>query len=286
MNDMPAPSQPDFLARMVDKALGVGATVEPRVPSLFEPPHRAMVRVDTGWSDEEGRVAEKREECDRLPAGTTPAADAAFLAPQGKRDATRARHGPKPRDQTTTALPFGLSGSMRAAQERDAQGSNSDAVDEQTAARPHVRMGKPPGRVWDGGESEGLRSSPVDHERLSATSALSRRSPVLGEASDKPNETPKRDADGAGRGVLVQDAQASRPTIVIAPPSVVYRSRSGEARSEQAPAKAMPVVNVTIGRIEVRAVQAPGTGTNARPEKRDPPPMNLDEYLKRRGGER
>jgi hypothetical protein len=284
MNEMPFAPQPDFLARMVDKALGVGATVEPRVPSLFEPSHRAMVSGDTDWPDEESRVVERREERDRLPTGTPPAADAAFLAPQGKRDATTARHGPEPRNQTSGAFPFGLSGSLRA--DQDAKGSNPDSAGEQTAARPHVRMAKQPGRLWDGGESEGPRPSPVDYGRLSAEPAPARRVPVLGEASDKPDELRKRDTDGAGRGLLVQDAQASRSTIVIAPPTVVYRPRDGEAHSEQAPAKSMPVVNVTIGRIEVCAVQAPGTVTKPRPEKRDSPPMSLDEYLKRRGGER
>jgi hypothetical protein len=48
---------------------------------------------------------------------------------------------------------------------------------------------------------------------------------------------------------------------------------------EQAQASAAPTVNVTIGRVEVRAVPAP---TSPAPKPRSTPVMTLDEYLRRR----
>jgi hypothetical protein len=43
-------------------------------------------------------------------------------------------------------------------------------------------------------------------------------------------------------------------------------------------------VNVTIGRVEVRAVSPPAAAARARSENRAP--MSLDDYLKRRRGDR
>ena len=45
-----------------------------------------------------------------------------------------------------------------------------------------------------------------------------------------------------------------------------------------------PVINVTIGRVEVRAVQAPAG--RPRIEASKPKPLSLDDYLKQRGGNR
>ena len=45
-----------------------------------------------------------------------------------------------------------------------------------------------------------------------------------------------------------------------------------------------PVINVTIGRVEVRAVQA--SAGKPRIEASTPKPLSLDDYLKQRGGNR
>lgn len=50
------------------------------------------------------------------------------------------------------------------------------------------------------------------------------------------------------------------------------------------PAGGEPVINVTIGRIEVRAVAEPSVRKTAKPEARKP--MSLDEYLAQRGAKR
>ncbi|HLQ10415.1 MAG TPA: hypothetical protein VK134_02355, partial [Ktedonobacteraceae bacterium] len=49
-----------------------------------------------------------------------------------------------------------------------------------------------------------------------------------------------------------------------------------------------PAIQVTIGRVEVRAVTAPPTTTRSQPQPARPPAMSLDEYLRRQeqGGRR
>lgn len=49
-----------------------------------------------------------------------------------------------------------------------------------------------------------------------------------------------------------------------------------------------PAIQVTIGRVEVRAVTAPPTTTRSQPQSARPPAMSLDEYLRRQeqGGRR
>lgn len=70
---------------------------------------------------------------------------------------------------------------------------------------------------------------------------------------------------------------------VIAQPRVTRSMEarvSAEAASDEA-VEAAPVINVTIGRVEVRATHAP-----AAPRRQDvsAPPMSLDDYLRRRAG--
>jgi hypothetical protein len=137
----------------------------------------------------------------------------------------------------------------------------------------------------DGDEVAALRPPTTDRDRPSALPPFpAGRYPAA--KSEGPETTHAHDADRAERATLAPDARAIRSVIVVAPPTGPHRSRRDEVRSEQANTHPVPVVNVTIGRIEVRAVQVPGAAMKLHPEKRGPQPMSLDEYLKRRGGGR
>jgi hypothetical protein len=65
----------------------------------------------------------------------------------------------------------------------------------------------------------------------------------------------------------------------IAPAPVPHTGDAAPSRDQDAPAP-MPTIHVTIGRVEVRAVQAPAR--DARPVRASEQPMSLDEYLRRR----
>jgi hypothetical protein len=66
----------------------------------------------------------------------------------------------------------------------------------------------------------------------------------------------------------------------IAPAPVPHTGDAAPSRDRDAPAP-IPTIHVTIGRVEVRAVQAPAR--DPRPVRASGQPMSLDEYLRRRG---
>lgn len=83
---------------------------------------------------------------------------------------------------------------------------------------------------------------------------------------------------------VTRPARAPEPAAnVIAQPRIT-RSMEAKVSAEVAMSEAVeaaPVINVTIGRVEVRAAQAPAA---PRQQSRSAPPMSLDDYLRRRAG--
>ncbi len=76
-------------------------------------------------------------------------------------------------------------------------------------------------------------------------------------------------------------AQASPATIVAAPEVIPYLEPVAPPRSQTPAPEAGPSVQVTIGRVEVRATPAPAAPKKTRSR---PPVMSLDEYLRQRSG--
>ncbi|HEX2209176.1 MAG TPA: hypothetical protein VHG93_15960, partial [Longimicrobium sp.] len=74
---------------------------------------------------------------------------------------------------------------------------------------------------------------------------------------------------------------SAAPSVVMVQP-VVRAAPLPPAVAEEAEAPA-PVIEVSIGRIEVRATQAPASPA---PVRRAPSTLSLDDYLQRRGGGR
>ncbi|MEK6374864.1 MAG: hypothetical protein AABO58_19470 [Acidobacteriota bacterium] len=108
--------------------------------------------------------------------------------------------------------------------------------------------------------------------------------PALLDVSRPPEATPSTPAARTAitpRPVPPRALRVTPSKIAIEPPT----ARRGEAQREPAASETQPpAIQVTIGRVEVRAVPA------AEPPARKPAPasglMNLDEYLRRREGKR
>jgi hypothetical protein len=73
--------------------------------------------------------------------------------------------------------------------------------------------------------------------------------------------------------------------IVVEPPTLRHRPERQPLHADVPIVSAEPVVNVTIGRVEIRAVQAPSIARQ-RTEPYGVKPMSLGGYLKQRGGGR
>jgi hypothetical protein len=81
-----------------------------------------------------------------------------------------------------------------------------------------------------------------------------------------------------------QNASPPAPASLIVEPRVTkYTEAEAEARTRHAPEPA-PTINVTIGRLEVRAMVAPAPSAVARRQRAATPLTSLDDYLRQRAG--
>jgi hypothetical protein len=90
-----------------------------------------------------------------------------------------------------------------------------------------------------------------------------------------------RASDAPAAPQLVPDSRVTIERVFETPSRVTHRRRPDDRYAESSEAPAAPSVNITIGRVEVRAVSAPAAKPRA--EAGASQPLGLDEYLKRRG---
>lgn len=129
------------------------------------------------------------------------------------------------------------------------------------------------------------RAQPVIERELETL--IVREKSIVDESALSNESTPKRGASRAPRLSDEREQTGAKlaPIAVqtlIAPKAAVVPEHVPLTRSD---AQAQPTVHVTIGRIEIRAVQSPQPAAKARGTT---PVMNLDDYLRRRnqGGAR
>lgn len=270
---------------------GPGAIV-PRLPSRYEPWQRAPAE------------AVERPEAGPTHSVELSRAAAEAVSPPGPPPGAR---GPA----TVGALRVGAADPDRAL-EPGHVGVAAGAGPE-PANRPAAHLSSPlPSQTPAPAQSAGLPSVrlPVVMAAAAEQQPPAQRVRPVPEMPARRETVPVRGADGHSAPAGLRPAPAQEePSSAITPippsstPLVGVRvvpvpvalmpvpPREGEARAKRgssaagAPARppAETVVQVTIGRIEVRAVPAP-----ARPDlpARVPPPMSLDEYLRRRHGGR
>jgi len=135
-------------------------------------------------------------------------------------------------------------------------------------------------------EANALAVQQIAIERLLATLLA----PQTG--AERARTAGRRDAGPReGHGTAeIEEASQHQPAPVVARPQVTHVPRAEPAAppaTKEAPApEAAPTIQVTIGRVEVRATPPPAPAPQ-RPRAK-PPVMSLDEYLRQRnrGGQR
>ena len=148
---------------------------------------------------------------------------------------------------------------------------------------------QPERKVAAGHERDGRGKTPAAHENL-------RRGPGKGGIAIAPDlvsmaseagptrreQPPGERSEKRARG----PAPAAAPRSVLAPQSARQSPMGHAAGRNGAVAETTPTINVTIGRIEVRAMPAPPPVVRkaARQGPAQPSAMSLDEYLRRRNG--
>ena len=158
-----------------------------------------------------------------------------------------------------------------------------------------VRESRPPRPVREGA---GPPAETADRPEALAVPSPTRRAPAEGPTPRRPDATPA--APSVGNSDEVADRRL-RPAVTAVPEGRAERApaidgdfrraadRPATPRAETrkratSPPAREPTIQVTIGRIEVRAVTPPAQP--AKPKKPTAPRLSLDDYLRRRDEER
>ena len=245
----------DFIDRLAARAIGGEAALAPRLPSLFEPLQRAPVLA---MADEGEVSARVRDVSPMLPTAAVPPPRPPVPAHELIEPRTARTARTEPAEQARLPLP-----------ERAVTDAPPAPVLPPRSAAPVRAMAAEPSRV-----------TPVSERTATTPSSVSPResriAPIRHEAAHPPTATgallPAPAPVFATTSGLPASSQLGRAAAMRRPRDVPT-GRESRTSSE-------PVVQVSIGRLEVRAAPAAATP----PRRRDgPQPSSLDDYLRQRG---
>jgi hypothetical protein len=263
-------SQPDFLARVIDSAFERAIPLEPRLPSLFEPPAFDGAAA-VAWSAEveprnkesaaselaEVELARERRAPREASRGVPVSSELPLAALELPSESPRrsAAEGVRAKVEPESRVP------VKADARRDSR--------VEKAAEPKSPLADLP------------RGALVAERVLSTTQGMQ---PLLVPAPE--SRDPLDPAAQPVEDLREQRVAPALPTrkISVEPPSVRHRSAADALYAEVSAPSPEPVINVTIGRIEVRALQV--QPASSRPRLEGPKPTSLGDYLKQRGAGR
>jgi hypothetical protein len=281
----------DYLANLLERSFAQPPEVRPQRPSLFEP--APATGLAEGPADVELVLETEARAPAPPPSGETPAMRP---APSERTEpAVSERRRDRQRDDRTTE-PL----APKAVAAPAAQGPVPVIVQmvPAPAAGPAFRGAPSPGRSFPS-QKEGVvgekpvvpRADPqpespapsrdaVVPERAFPSAAFD--GPRERRAAPKPFPDPRRNGDVGIEGVVVRPVNPARekPALPLPAPG---RKETAQFSPDTPPA--VPTIQVTIGRVEVRAALPPSP---RRPGAKKEPQMSLETYLQRRseGGRR
>ncbi len=292
----------DFLSNLAARSLGSAEVVRPRLASLFEPP-RPSVASSAGMLDGPS-VFE-----DVVP-DARPAAALEVTRLVESRPTSYAEDRGRNTQMQRTVVPAASDSPSRPTEGvRLASMSQAASAPTETGAesRPPEVPKAPPAWIHDlrpATPPPMVRALETERVRRSGPDSLAGR-PALthdrGDASESSSRSagsePRRSVSehlGSSREIgppvvrrgepteLPTQRPSAPATIVVQPRVAPYSEPASPARSRRA-ATPEPTIHVTIGRVEVRAMQ-PAAPIAPR-ERRAPTAMSLEEYLRRRAKE-
>jgi hypothetical protein len=256
----------DFLSGLLDRAQGRAPVLERRRPSMFEPSHptsgMGMGLVEAGeFVDAEDAPAPRRRTAAPESAPDLPMRAKAVPVVE-EPPAARVRKPAEIQEPVRPPLRPHVAASSKTVETRTVRETIVERQIEKSAIEIRVATPKPP--AVDAPAIAAIRpaSAPVRHED---------------EARPKPV------------ALLPEHPQPGKSLPPAARPAIQPATRrAAAAKPRPAPAEPMeaaaPTIHVTIGRVEVRAVPAAALAPGAvRPFA---PKLNLEDYLRSRGGGR
>jgi hypothetical protein len=290
----PSPAPVGYLASLVERVTPTEPTLRRRQPALFEGTHAALAEPAPDLADT--HVARQ----DMAPTLAGPATNlrpmdappAPMLAPRGSTPRTEQDHAPITAPQSV-AVPHEaphVDSTVRVVMvESPVRAAPLPPVFAPAATtRAPASPPEPPARP------EAMRTRPAPAPEREAA-PRSRRPP------EPPAEAPmthnRAEARAAPVAILTQPQPSAAPPVPAATPprpaplpTVSPRNaarRQAATAPQPAPratARELPPIEVTIGRIEVRAVT--GASSASRGTSTAAPKLSLDQYLRDRGGQR
>jgi hypothetical protein len=290
----------DFLTNLAVRSAGSAEVIQPRLPSLFEPPRLSLGSLD-GFDfvrpqQQQGSFEETLWQTDvhradvhnHIAGQPTPVPFSAEVPRAELETEPRPASRPQARDPRRAVwpslsvrhetpldpvVPPTLPGFQPFESGSKSSASSNSLVRKSLVAAVPSESGKD--------VSEGmLPTRDSAHSSEAAVDAHARAAETKSSLTDSKVRSEKLTAPGIESPYLPPN-YPSRPARSIIEPCVTPRSaeaRRGAASSRFKPVE--PIVQVTIGRIEVRAIpQEPA----ARRERSVSPVMSLDEYLRTRG---
>jgi hypothetical protein len=292
----------DFLSNLAARSLGSTEVMRPRLASLFEPPRpdvASNARLLDGPSVAEEVVQEASPpaalEITRLVA-LRPASN---VEDRGGDTRTQRAVVPGASDPPGRPTEGVRSVSMNQAVPAPAEtGGEPRPPDVPTGATARVREFRPvpPPPMVRAFETEAVRRSGPDSP--AGRPALTRDRGDTGDSSSRAaGNTPRRRlteySDSSrdlgpsdarpGEPVALPTQRPARPATIVVQPRVAPYSRPERPARSQPAATLEPTIQVTIGRVEVRAMHP--VAPSAPRERQAPTAMSLEEYLRRRAKE-
>ena len=256
----------DFFNRIVVKARGAESSIAPRLPALFEPVAGVELAPTTAIEEELATSVAARALQEPQPASVPPRGPGMHeLHPLAPRPVETAGQGDEP---------------VPAEPDRQARAAEAAPV-ASLQPLPVVIAGVVASAATRPGEQQ------PDYKPAPGAMRTAKTVPRRTRES-------ARDVSGPGPNDLHQESGTLIPKPAAVP--VPYPAAREAPRADAATAardftantpmteQSAPVINVTIGRVEVRAVQPPAGKPRSEPSR--PKPLSLDDYLKQRGGNR
>jgi len=293
----------NYLANIAARTLNLTPLVRPRLPGQFE---LAPVQPEGGSNRAEfGRppamAAELRERLESTASVNTAPRRSSYRQVRKPFDVN---DEPGVNGPVEARRPSGVSlaRGSRAAWQSDQTAASTAEPDNRRVPNSHRSpiLGEPRTTTiqpvsQDDEQLNNSRRLPVAH-RLPSATALE-PSPVGARETAGPDGSARRQENSPklppvatiapSSGVFEETGSTNRLPIIVQSRLAPRLEGDRLAFRQQANLSPEPTVHVTIGRIEVRAVQSSKPSSSAKP-RATPPVMNLDDYLRRRsnGGAR
>ncbi|MBI3900061.1 MAG: hypothetical protein HY308_17470 [Gammaproteobacteria bacterium] len=264
-----ANERPDFLGRLIERTADVGSAPQPRLPSLFEPVPWTAAKNGIVADDDVASIGDTETEArPRVTASIQRSTNAQLEEPPRQRSAnvdapestrpTRTMDAPSDRPNPVTSTTSTIETLHRIVLDPIAP-----------VSMPSLR----------GTRADATFVLPVEPSRVKATS------PASFDPSSLDHE--RRRTGTASSTKAIEPAPLPRlpHERVVAEPSAIFdQARAWRESVASTAPESTPVINVTIGRLEIRATKDSVAPKRAGTERAaGAQPMSLAEYLQQRG---